>query len=523
MKETRRDFLKKGSCALGMVSLATQMQHFGALSAMAQRVIDRKAAPAQGEAIADYKALVCIFLAGGNDGNNMIIPFHGDSTISNYGAYQTLRVAQASGGLAFSQTQLQNTQVTVPNIASLPYAFHPNLGLLTANGTTIVNNGIHELYGQNKLAAVLNVGTMARPMTKAQYQNGSVLKPYQLFSHSDQVNQQQTSVSSTAAFTGWGGRLADNMNQDWNIPVGGLIPMVTSISGAQLFTAGQTTLPMAIGRANTPTNPPSNNLTTILNPLGFGPAPQNATLARLNAFNALRGQDLDSNYVAAASNVTDMAMQANSALGQSQEVSVQFPSTSLGLQLKQVARLIKSKDNLNISRQVFYVQTGSFDTHTNQLGAAASQNSLMTEVSQAMRAFWDEIAAQQMENNVTAFTLSDFSRTMGPAGVGGSVGSDHAWGNHMLVMGGAVNGGNFYGSYRPAGGGGNLYPTLVLGGPDDTDGGANPRGRWLPTSSVEQYAVRMARWFGLAPGDEAAVFPNLQYFDDSGTVLNFMQ
>lgn len=539
MKETRRDFLRKGGCALGMVGLATQMQHFGALSAMAQKVID--AAP-RGEAIADYKALVCIFLQGGNDGNNLIIPFHTDPTISNFNAYSTLRVPQTAGGLAFSQTDLQNTQFNIPNIGNLAYSFNPYLGAspsFVPTNATRVNNGIAELFGSgfgSKLAAILNVGNLAAPMSKLQYQNGSVIKPYQLFSHSDQVNQQQTSISNTQAFTGWGGRLADNMNQDWNLPVGGpagLIPMVTSISGAQLFTAGQTTLPMAISQAENDNNPATDNLTAILDPAGFNG--NNTSNARLAAFNSLRGMDLGSNYVAAASHVTDLAIQAGTGLHGSQDVSTTFPLTSLGRQLRQVARLIKSKDNLNISRQVFYVQGGSYDTHTNQVLAGGDQSRLLFELSQALRAFWDEMGVQNMQNNVTAFTLSDFSRTLQPAGVGGSVGTDHAWGNHMLVLGGAVNGGNFYGSYRnntgipinPPPPPSFLYPTLQLGGPDDTDGGGSPRGRWLPTTSVEQYAVRMARWFGLDPADEATVFPRLSLFtqdsNPSQTLLGFMQ
>jgi len=181
--------------------------------------------------------------------------------------------------------------------------------------------------------------------------------------------------------------------------------------------------------------------------------------------------------------------------------------------------MIKSKDSLNVNRQVFYVQTGSFDHHTGQV---IGQGSLFTEVSQAMRAFWDELGP--LQDRVTSFTLSDFCRTLQSAGTGAALGSDHAWGGHMLVMGGAVNGGNFYGSHRTDGTG-DLYPTLGFGplSNDDVDSGSNPRGRWLPTTSVDQYAVRLARWFGLSPADEAAVFPNLQYFNDNNTVLNFMQ
>ncbi|MFM9903403.1 MAG: DUF1501 domain-containing protein [Pyrinomonadaceae bacterium] len=517
MNETRRDFLKKtGGCALGMVSLATQMHHLGAMTAMAQKVIDSQ--PLAPE-VNDYKALVLVYWQGGQDGNNIVIPFHDDASdpnVSPWATYNSLRTAQASGGLAFTQAQLAATQITVPNIGSRQYALHPNF-----DTPGQINRGIHELYGQNKLAIVANVGNLVRPLTKAQYQSASYKKPYQLFSHSDQVTQSQTSRADTQAFTGWGGRLADQVDvQNTN---GRLIPMVTSIAGAQLFTNGQITLPLAISQAN---NTGTNNLTGVLTPAGLSGT--NATvLARLSAFNALRGQDLGSNYVAAASHVTDLAMQANTALQSSQDVVTTFPNTGLGLQLKQVARLIRGRTNLQINRQVFYVQIGSHDTHTGQISA---QGNLVTQFSQAMRSFWDELGTMPgMQDSVTTFTLSDFGRTLNPAGVGNSstVGSDHAWGNHMFVMGGAVAGGNIYGSRRPdASGTGGIYPTLALGGLDDVDNpGVNARGRWIPTTSVDQYAAVLAKWFGL-PQDAATlaqVFPNLANFN-VGTFpsLNFL-
>lgn len=514
MRESRRDFLKKsGGCALGMVALATQMHHLGAMSAMAQKVID------SGEGPGGYKALVLLYMAGGNDSNNMVIPNHSDATISNYGAYSAARTPQ---GLAFTQAQLAATSIAVPRLGNLTYALHPNLrrdpGTQPINGTTIVNDGIHDLWAQQKLAIVCNVGNLVAPMTKAQYLNNSIQKPYQLFSHSDQVNISQSANAQTQIFTGWGGRIADRMADSSN--PSGLIPMVTSIAGAQLFTAAQVKLPMAIAQANFSG---TSNLTTVLAPQGFGlPTPAGTNLARWTAYNAIVQQDLaaSSNYLSAAADVTDAALDANTALQSSQDVTTIFPNTSIGLQLKQVARLIKSRGNLNVNRQIFYVQIGGFDTHSNQLTGHAN---LMTQMSQAMRSFWDEIVAQGASNDVTLFTLSDFGRTLNPAGSGAGVGSDHAWGSHMFVMGGAVAGGDFYGSLRP-GGTGNYYPTLVMGpsGPDDTDNTASGRGRWIPTTSVEQYAVQMARWFGLAPADELLVFPKLANFPGTWSQLNFM-
>lgn len=507
MKETRRDFLKKtGGCALGMVSLATQMQFLGNMSAMAQNVLDSQSLGGE-----NYKALVLLFWSGGNDGNNMVIPNHSytnDPFISTYANYASVRSAST---LALSQGNL--LPISVPRFRDdqnnpLTYGLHPSLG---PGATGAINNGIKELYDLGKLAVVTNVGTLVRPLTKTQYQSSSFKKPYQLFSHSDQVTQSQTSISSTEAFTGWGGRISDNMTAVQN-PTG-LVPMITSISGAQLFTAGQTTLPLAIANANT-------SLAGVLNPAGFnGNAASNARLA---AFNALRSQDMSSNYIAAASHVTDLAMQANASLQTFQEVTVAFPTSSIGQQLKQVARLIKKRTDLNVNRQIFYVQIGGFDHHENEL---TGQVSLFSQFSQAMRAFYDEMVVQNISNEVTTFTLSDFGRTFTPSGSGAGVGTDHAWGNHMFVMGGSVLGGDFYGSKRPDGTG-TYFPTLTLGGADDTDSGTSPRGRWIPTTSVDQYAAVLAKWFGL-PQDTPtlnAVFPNLATFPgtDSQPQLGFL-
>jgi uncharacterized protein (DUF1501 family) len=287
---------------------------------------------------------------------------------------------------------------------------------------------------------------------------------------------------------------------------GGLLPMITSISGAQLFTAGQTTLPLAIANAATP-------LSQVLNPIGYDNNPIN--VARLNAFNQLRSQDLNSNYVAAASHITDQAMAANAALSTFQEVTVTFPNTGIGNQLKQIARLIKKRNELAVTRQIFYCQLGGFDTHNNQI---AGQNNLLSQYSQAVRAFYDEMVVQGVSNDVTTFTMTDFSRTMNPAGSGAAAGSDHAWANHALAIGGSVLGGDFYGVNTSNG---TPYPNLTLNGPDDADSGTSARGRWIPTTSVEQYAATLARWYGLPDNQMSLVFPNISNF--ANTNLGFMQ
>ncbi len=170
-----------------------------------------------------------------------------------------------------------------------------------------------------------------------------------------------------------------------------------------------------------------------------------------------------------------------------------------------------------MNRQIFYCQIGGFDTHT---GEPAQHVNLFTQFSQAARAFYDELGtvSQNVQNDVTLCTLSDFGRTMQPAGSGTGVGTDHAWGNHMIVIGGSVFGGNFYGMNTATNG--TPFPHLQLGGQDDTDSGTNPRGRWIPTTSVDQYAATIARWFGLPENEMASVFPNIGNFATSN--LGFM-
>lgn len=493
MKQNRREFITKSGCALGMAALATQFKHFGMMTALAQKTDDTAATSAP----SDYRALVCVFMAGGNDGNNMLIPNHSDATLSNYSAYFNVR---NPASLAIPQASL--LPIAVPRMGNLTYGLNPNLGVVTGG----INNGIHELWAQGKMAMVTNAGTLVAPMTRTTYQNNSVKRPFQLFSHSDQVSQYQGGRADQETFTGWGGRIADLRTTPDN--PNGLIPMITSISGAQLFTAGQTTLPLAIANAGT-------SLSSVLNPAGYNATA--ASQARLAAFNQLRAQDLSSNYIGAASHITDQAMQANAALATFQEVTVTFPNTSIGSQLKQVARLIKKRTDLTVNRQVFYVQVGSFDTHTGQI---AGQGSLLFQFSQAVRAFYDEMTTQGVSNNVTLFTMSDFSRTFNPASSGANAGSDHAWGNHLFVVGGAVNGGDFYGTNTANG---TPYQNLTMNGPDDADSGTGARGRWIPTTSVEQYAATLARWYGLPEASMASVFPNYNNFLSTGTDLGFMQ
>lgn len=491
MKQNRRDFLIKSTCALSMTALATNIEHFGLMSAMAQktRVKNESAVPS------DYRALVCIFLMGGNDGNNTIIPNHNDTSVSNYAAYSAARGSQ---GLALSQSTL--LPIAVPRIGNLPYGLHPSFGTV-ANG---INPGVHPLWATGKMAIVTNIGTLVAPMTRAQYQNGSVPRPMQLFSHTDQINQHQTCRSDMMTLTGWGGRMSDKMTFTDN--PNRLVPTLSSLVGSQLFTIGETTQPLTLSPAPTA-------LSNVLALVGYSNTPINN--ARFDALNGAMNLDANQELIAASNQLHRQALEISRSLNNNSEVTVTFPNTDLGNQLKQVARMIKTRAVLGVNRQIFFCTLGGFDTHTGQLN---NQAALFTQLSQATRAFYDEMTVQSLGNKVTQFTMSDFNRTFNPGGSGINVGSDHAWANHSFIIGDSVIGGDFYGMNTSNG---TPFPTLVQNGPDDADNGSNARGRWIPTTSVEQYAATLAKWFGLQTADTNYVFPNLTNFATNN--LGFMQ
>jgi uncharacterized protein (DUF1501 family) len=469
MKESRREFIGKSCRALSMAAVATQMSHFGLVSALAQKRTRKQAA------VEPYKALVCIFLNGGNDANNMVVPKHN----AGYAEYSAARGAQ---GLAIPQTDLLS--ITPPSLG-LEFGLNPRLPEL------------HQLWQQNKLAVVCNVGTLVQPITKQQYLSGAP-RPDQLFSHSDQVAQFRTAVPNNTATTGWGGRLADRTAP---INTGAAIPMITSVAGVTVFSNGVTSSPLIVEPSPTPLN-----LVLTLN--GFGTTSDE--LARKTGMQQIRQEDLDKTLVQSAAFLTEQAVVVSERLSADPTLTAVFPNTTLGNQLKQVAKIMKFRTALNMSRQIFFVQLPGFDTHGSQI---VNQSNLFNQLSQALKAFYDETVAQGVAGQVTTFTMSDFSRTLNPAGSGANVGTDHAWAGHHLVMGDAVAGGNFYG--RPTANG-SIFPTLVNNGPDDV----STRGRFVPTVSVEMYAATLARWFGLSDAELSLVFPYINNFPTSN--LGFM-
>ncbi len=472
-----------------MTAMASQLHHFGMLNTLAQKTRDKTStAPPS-----DYRALVCIYFSGGNDGNNTVIPNHSDASVSAYAAYSAGRSAQ---GLALAQNTL--LPISVPRIGGLSYGLHPGFGTITGG----VNAGLHPLWAQGKMAAVTNVGTLVRPLSRLEYQTRPEWRPRQLFSHSDQTNQHMNARADVTMLSGWGGRISDRMTLSANPDR--LVPTVNSLQGARLFSVGETTQPLSIGAAPAP-------LSSILALTGYNGTPMaNARLAALEAqLDIEQGQDL----IHASNEVHREAIRISRSLNDGAEVTVVFPSTEIGNQLKQVARLIKARSALHVTRQIFFVSIDGFDTHTGQL---LGQAGLLGRFSQASRSFFDEMTAQGIADKVTQFTITDFSRTFNPGGSGTNVGSDHAWANHQFIIGGSVLGGDFYGMNTTNG---TPFPTLLQNGPDDSDS-SSARGRWIPTTSVEQYAGTIAKWFGLEAADVPYVFPNMSNFPV--TDLGFM-
>jgi uncharacterized protein (DUF1501 family) len=463
----RRDFLRNSACAVGSMALASSIDTFSVVHALTP------------QAAADYRALVCVFLNGGNDGNNMFVSLdqYNGPAGSLVEGYANVRNA---AGLAIPQASL----LPVSPVSGGSYGFHPNMPEM------------QNLFNQGKLAVLCNNGPLVEPLTRTTYQNGAGKKPLQLFSHSDQVGLFQTAIANNVSQTGWGGRLADKIQ---GLNGSATFPSNVSIAGINLLLSGVDTRQLAVADSNTA-------LGSVLQLIMSGTTSEQAS--RQASFDALRTFDNEFKLVKAASDTRTSSLQTDNALSSvNPTLTTVFPNTSIGRQLKQVALLIKACTDpiagINMKRQIFFTQLGGFDTHSAEI---SGQGNLLTQVSQAISAFFAATVELGLQNKVTTFTMSDFGRTFQPAGAGATVvGSDHAWGNHQLIVGGSVLGHTLYGA----------YPTLRLGGPDDTDGGTNPRGRWIPTTSVEQYAATLATWYGLSSADLAAVFPLLSHFPTS--------
>ena len=438
----RRDFLRH----MGGIGAGAALAQLGLLGSRAQA------------AAGDYKALVCIFLIGGNDGNNTIVPID----TAGYANYSVVR-----GTLALPLANL----VPLPEAGgALRFGLHPGLTDWQA------------IWNAGQMAVLLNVGTLLQPLTLAQYQASASVRPVNLFSHIDQQHQWQTAISDAPGKTGWGGRIADQLavaNTTSSVPT-----MITA-TGNSLFVTGQASRALAV--------PVSGSFGLS------GTGTSGADLARTNALSQLLGIDKDMLLVDAAQEIVADALNYSGTLSpilaaNTTPAAAPFAALTSGIskQLRAIAKIIEARTTLNATRQIFLASLNGFDTHTNEV---YTQANLFSQLGPAVKAFYDAMVVIGENANVTTFTLSDFSRTFKPNTGGGS---DHAWGNNHFIIGGAVHGQQFYGT----------PPTLALGGPDDT----SQEGRWIPTTAVDQYAATLATWFGVSPTSLASVLPNLLRF-----------
>jgi len=462
----RRKFI--GTCCAavgttGMLSALAQLRLIGALA-------DTSGPHAAGTA-PDFKALVCLFLAGGNDANNLIVP----NDAAGYAAYATAR-----GALALPQAPLLSLAPRTTD--GRAWALHPAL------------SEVQGLFGQGRCALLGNVGTLVVPVTKTQYNGRTVPLPPQLFSHNDQTVQWQSSVPDKPFQTGWGGRLADLTNA---FNANNQISMSISLAGQNAFQVGRYVSQYAVGTGGAVRL--SGTATGITTAAGVRTGAQNDLLAQQenNLFaTAFAGITADA--------IGDSALLSGIISG-TVPFTTTFPTSNLGQQLRMIARLIGARDQLGLKRQVFFARVSGWDLHDNQVDATdttiGAHANLFRDISQSLKAFYDATVELGVADRVTTFTASDFGRTYNTNGRG----SDHGWGSHHLIVGGAVKGGDLYGH----------MPNLTIGGPDDTG-----RGRWIPTTSVDEYNSTLALWFGVSPSNLPIVLPNVGRFHT--TDLGFM-
>jgi uncharacterized protein (DUF1501 family) len=457
---SRRAFLKRAS-ALSLSGVAAPWALN--LAALAE---------ASAASATDYKALVCVFLYGGNDYANTLIPY--DAT--NYALYQQQRPT-----LAYARSNLDATAL-LPATAPLDragfahqYALAPELAPLLP------------LFNGGKLGVMLNVGTLVQPTSKLEYTNKSVRLPPKLFSHNDQQSVWQSSAPEGAT-SGWGGRIGD-LFQSGN---GNATFTCVNVSGNAVYLSGNTAVQYQVSTSG---SVPVNALKTPL----FG------STACTNALRTLITQPrvnlLENEY----NRVTNRSIDANGvlsgALATGPTLATPFPAANnLGDQLKMVARMISVAPALGAKRQVFFVSLGGFDTHD---GLLTIHPGLLTNVADAMAAFYQATVELGVADKVTTFTASDFGRTL----AGNNDGSDHGWGSMHFMLGGAVAGKKFYGT----------APVVANNGPDDVG-----QGRLLPTTSVEQYAATFGKWMGVSDSELVSMLPNLANFNASARNLGFM-
>jgi uncharacterized protein (DUF1501 family) len=449
-RAARRRFLK--ACAAG-----------GLLYAFGRTPGSVLAQAAGVNGFSDYKALVCVFLFGGNDSWSMLVP----RSDAEYAAY-----AASRQNLAIARDALLPVNATNGN--GVAYGLHPSM------------SGVASLFEASRCAVVANVGPLLQPTTKAQYQAGAVPLPPQLFSHNDQQDQWLSLRGRNVSKTGWAGRVADALAGQLG---GQQLATNVSLSGNTLFQAGAVATPYVMGASGP----------TAFAGMGSGATGTARRAGFLEVINASYGSAYERAFADVQKRAVQNADLVNDALAAAPPLATAFPANSqLATQLQTVARMIAVRERLGMSRQVFFVATGGFDTHDEQL---EDQPGLLGNLSASLAAFHAATVELGVASSVTTFTQSDFGRTLTSNGDG----SDHAWGGVQLVIGDAVRGRTLYGA----------YPVLRIGGAEDVGGG-----RFIPAVSSDQYAATLARWFGVGDAQMPSVAPAIGNFAERD--LGFM-
>jgi uncharacterized protein (DUF1501 family) len=444
---SRRDFFRGACSTIGYGALLSTIGDLYRLNALAQG--------------SDYRALVCVFLYGGNDANNMVMPRSG----ADYTLY-----AGARGGLAIAADQMLPIAPAVSD--GRDYGLHPAMP------------EVQQLFQQGRAAVINNVGPLLAPITKTDWDTGRANVPRNLFSHNDQQVLWQTGVGEDVG-TGWGGRSADLLR---SLNDANSVSMSISIGGQNTFQVGRQVFQFQIS--------PGGGSSLELYTPGSTTDPASIALDRILARE--HANVFENAYRDVMKRVVDAEARLQAALASAPTLATVFPNSGLAQQLQTVAQFIAVRNALGHRRQTYFCAAGGYDTHGDQI---SNQSGLLSELSGALAAFYAATVELGVAGNVTTFTASDFGRTL----VTNGTGSDHGWGSHHIAVGGAVRGGRTYGR----------FPILAIDGPDDTGDG-----RWIPSSSVEQYSAPLARWFGVGASDIPTVFPNLSRFDASA--LDFM-
>ncbi len=447
----RREFLdtlSKGCASMGVTSLLSGITNMGLLNAAA-------AANAPVYNQNDYKALICIYMRGGNDSFNMLVP----RGISEYTQYANTR-----SGLAIQQAEL--LPINPSNVTDRLFGLHPELP------------DIQNLFENGNAAFIANIGTLIRPTTLTTYNDREYL-PIGLYSHNDQEMLWQTCVPQSRVQLGWGGRMADilhanNANQN--------ISMNIALDGINTFQRGNIVDGYTIESADTGS--------VVINGSDQNNFYENLKRQSLDNLLDVNYQNiLKQAYSGAVVGAKNNSLEFSAAITNAPAINTVFPNTDIGKRLQMVAKTISARDNLNVSRQTFFAAQEGFDNHR----AYGDHSTRMTEFNDAVKAMYDALVEMGMENQVTIFTMSDFGRKL----VFNGQGSDHGWGGNATIIGGAVDGQKIYGE----------YPELYLGNSLDTGGG-----RIIPTTSCDEYFAELALWFGAATSDLDQIFPNINNF-----------